>query len=277
MLWRLRFEQGNVVDLPLGTSLLGRGDRSAIRVAHPSVSREHLRLHVGLDAVVVEDLESSGGTFIDRARLEGSRAISDAVALRAGHVDMILTPVADADFAPTGADRCPICGGLREDDGCAFCLGKTLPRQRQSQTTRKMEPLGLLVEIAHHEIDAGHLHEAEGLLARVAEGAEHLSGASPSLWQALVRCTASHAMATDDARWFQWVMDQLAACNEPPREVVAEVEQLPPALLTDVLPSLEELFARIWEGDGDRLTMPYSRISDAGAEASSQRSLDAAQ
>jgi two-component system, NtrC family, response regulator AtoC len=61
--------------LPYGAALrVGRGSRVQIRIDDPSVSREHVQIHVG-SSIEVEDLGSSNGTHIFPAS-EGSEARS---------------------------------------------------------------------------------------------------------------------------------------------------------------------------------------------------------
>jgi hypothetical protein len=121
MLFRIRFDGGSFVDLPLGTSWLGRSERCNIRFTHRSVSREHLLLHVSADALEVEDLDSSNGTWLDRARLRGRKPVRDAVELRIGEVSMILTPVVDAGRASSRGTRCPGCDRELHDGRCGSC------------------------------------------------------------------------------------------------------------------------------------------------------------
>lgn len=60
-------QASTLVELPAGSTLvLGRSGSAGIRVEDTSVSRRHLRIHVG-DFVEVEDLGSSNGTTLIRA------------------------------------------------------------------------------------------------------------------------------------------------------------------------------------------------------------------
>ncbi|MBS2014999.1 MAG: sigma 54-interacting transcriptional regulator [Deltaproteobacteria bacterium] len=54
---------------PRGALVIGRGDSCDLVVAHTSVSRRHVKIHVG-DTLSVEDLSSSNGTWVDGVRLE---------------------------------------------------------------------------------------------------------------------------------------------------------------------------------------------------------------
>jgi DNA-binding winged helix-turn-helix (wHTH) protein len=66
--------------LPLrdGSTLVGRGVDCAIVLHDDSVSRQHARIAVSADSIVLEDLGSKNGTFVDGARLEGSRVLEEA-------------------------------------------------------------------------------------------------------------------------------------------------------------------------------------------------------
>jgi hypothetical protein len=68
---------------------LGRDPRNDIVIDHPEVSRRHARIVRQGDVWVIEDLESTNGTFVNGTRLTGPRALtrgdtielSEAVAL----------------------------------------------------------------------------------------------------------------------------------------------------------------------------------------------------
>lgn len=62
---------GRSYALPYGDYLLGRGGRSRVRIDHDDVSREHARVEVGPDGVVVHDLGSKNGVWVAGQRLRG--------------------------------------------------------------------------------------------------------------------------------------------------------------------------------------------------------------
>jgi hypothetical protein len=67
---------------------------SELSLPDPSVGRPHARLLTASGRLGLEDLGSSGGTFIDGARLlpeHGPRDISAARAIRIGSVELVLT------------------------------------------------------------------------------------------------------------------------------------------------------------------------------------------
>jgi DNA-binding winged helix-turn-helix (wHTH) protein len=52
-----------------GTQVLGRGDDCDLVLASPVVSRQHARIHVSGETVVIEDLRSRNGTFVRGKRI----------------------------------------------------------------------------------------------------------------------------------------------------------------------------------------------------------------
>ncbi|MBI5511832.1 MAG: FHA domain-containing protein [Deltaproteobacteria bacterium] len=75
--------------LPAGNLEIGRVDGNAIAIPDASVSRSHARLEVSAEGVVVVDLESSNGTFVNDARV-GRRALLPGDRLRFGNVEFEL-------------------------------------------------------------------------------------------------------------------------------------------------------------------------------------------
>jgi pSer/pThr/pTyr-binding forkhead associated (FHA) protein len=55
-----------------GEIIIGRGSASDVVIEHERLSRKHARLSAGDAAVLVEDLESTNGTFVNGERITGS-------------------------------------------------------------------------------------------------------------------------------------------------------------------------------------------------------------
>ena len=73
-----------------GLTLLGRSDLSDITVANPTVSKRHACIQVSGDEVILRDLNSTNGTFVEGKRVEEAH-LSGRVRLRFGTVSAILT------------------------------------------------------------------------------------------------------------------------------------------------------------------------------------------
>jgi pSer/pThr/pTyr-binding forkhead associated (FHA) protein len=72
-------ESGRSYPLQIGSAVLGRGDEAEIRLPDILVARRHARVEVDGDRIVITDLGSPGGTWVN------DRLVSEAD-LRAGDV-----------------------------------------------------------------------------------------------------------------------------------------------------------------------------------------------
>ena len=60
------------LEIPTGRAVIvGRADDCDIKIDHPQVSRHHTRLTVQLDGILIEDLGSKNGTFVNGRRVSG--------------------------------------------------------------------------------------------------------------------------------------------------------------------------------------------------------------
>ena len=72
-----------------GCNRLGREGENDFLVPHSSVSRHHCEVWLTEDAVLVRDLDSRNGTFIEGARVQEAQLLTGQT-LRVGDVEMIL-------------------------------------------------------------------------------------------------------------------------------------------------------------------------------------------
>jgi RNA polymerase subunit RPABC4/transcription elongation factor Spt4 len=79
--FRIRFGRREI-DLPGGELIVGRASDCHVRIDSPSVSRHHLRLLVLGDSVIVYDLGSRNGTWVNGVRIEGPRELKDGDTVR---------------------------------------------------------------------------------------------------------------------------------------------------------------------------------------------------
>ncbi|MEQ8770906.1 MAG: FHA domain-containing protein [Phycisphaerales bacterium] len=65
-------EDGSTAEVPLKKSktVFGRGEECTVRVPAASVSRRHCEIEVADGSIVVRDLGSSNGTFVNQERVE---------------------------------------------------------------------------------------------------------------------------------------------------------------------------------------------------------------
>src|SRR5512138_1794477 len=79
------------IHLKAGTNTIGRSPACDTQVNHGSVSSTHCEVSVNGDAVVVRDLGSTNGTFLDRAPIQQA-TLTAGHRLQLGGVEMELAP-----------------------------------------------------------------------------------------------------------------------------------------------------------------------------------------
>jgi pSer/pThr/pTyr-binding forkhead associated (FHA) protein len=76
-------EPGMIYDLD-GDIVLGRGDRAQIRLEDPFASARHARVYQQGNIVVIEDLDSTNGTYLNEELLETARPLHPGDRVRIG-------------------------------------------------------------------------------------------------------------------------------------------------------------------------------------------------
>jgi hypothetical protein len=76
-------DPGMIYDLD-GDLVLGRGDRAAIRLEDPFASSRHARVYEQGNTVVIEDLGSTNGTYLNEELLQSARPLYPGDRVRIG-------------------------------------------------------------------------------------------------------------------------------------------------------------------------------------------------
>jgi hypothetical protein len=76
-------ESGMIYDID-GDLVLGRGDRAEIRLEDPFASSQHARIYEQGNAVVIEDLGSTNGTYLNEEVLQSPRPLHPGDRVRIG-------------------------------------------------------------------------------------------------------------------------------------------------------------------------------------------------
>jgi pSer/pThr/pTyr-binding forkhead associated (FHA) protein len=76
-------DPGMIYDLD-GDIVLGRGDRAEIRLEDPFASSRHARVYEQSNTVVIEDLGSTNGTYLNEELLETARPLHPGDRVRIG-------------------------------------------------------------------------------------------------------------------------------------------------------------------------------------------------
>jgi pSer/pThr/pTyr-binding forkhead associated (FHA) protein len=120
---------------------IGRAPDCHLRPDSDRISRHHCVLLIEEGRVVVRDLGSRNGTFVNGEKIEGDRALENADRLTVGRLELEVRMTAD-DAATAGSRRKP-AGGSRTS-------AKSSTRLRE---TKKSEAAASTVDAADDELD----------------------------------------------------------------------------------------------------------------------------
>jgi DNA segregation ATPase FtsK/SpoIIIE, S-DNA-T family len=96
-------DAGRTLPLPPGESVLGRDAGCELVLDDPSLSGRHAALHLGTDGLVVRDLGSRNGTWVEGAAVTGATVLQPGATLRLGATLLRAVAVLPDDRTP-GAD-----------------------------------------------------------------------------------------------------------------------------------------------------------------------------
>jgi pSer/pThr/pTyr-binding forkhead associated (FHA) protein len=71
-------------------SVIGHGPEADVRIEHCSISREHCRIARVNGELVVEDLDSVHGTFVDGSRIRGATVVRPGQQLAFGLLSFLV-------------------------------------------------------------------------------------------------------------------------------------------------------------------------------------------
>ena len=79
-----------------GENLIGRDPDVQVFLDHPSVSRRHARMSITADRVVLEDLNSRNGTFVDGRGITSPTELHDGAIIGVGPITLIFLSLSGA-------------------------------------------------------------------------------------------------------------------------------------------------------------------------------------
>ncbi|MEM7782451.1 MAG: FHA domain-containing protein [Planctomycetota bacterium] len=85
---------GREISITVPRFIIGRGDTAHLRPSSDLVSREHCEIRIESDGVVVNDLNSRNGTFVNGRQLEGTHVAKSGDSLRVGRLqfEIVMDP-----------------------------------------------------------------------------------------------------------------------------------------------------------------------------------------
>lgn len=99
--------EGRVCVLELETTTVGRSSQNHLSIQDPSVSAKHCEILAHDPEIIVRDLKSSNGTFVNGVRIDGQSQLKDGQIVRFGNVSARLE-LAPPDDTRSTADATAI-------------------------------------------------------------------------------------------------------------------------------------------------------------------------
>lgn len=91
---------GQVYDLVIEKTKVGRSDENTLVLRHETVSSQHCEILTNGPEVIVRDLGSRNGTFINGVRFQGQRQVKSGQTIRFGNVEARLELAPDSSHDP---------------------------------------------------------------------------------------------------------------------------------------------------------------------------------
>ena len=169
-------DDGQRKDFPLkqGKVVVGRQDTCDYRIPHNQISREHCEFEMAGDDVILRDLESRNGTFVNNKRIAEIR-------LRAGDHVVIGPVVFTVQIDGEPADLKPVRKRLEDrpgattDDAIASALGVG-EEEEDDDETRRTGPV---------ELDPDQVEATTAAIETTDEPADEAQGEEDSVGKAL--------------------------------------------------------------------------------------------
>ena len=93
---------GQAYELKVDKTTIGRVEDNTFPIAHPSVSSHHCEVLLRGNDVVVKDLNSTNGSFINNQQITGESVLKPGQILRLGQIEIRLESTGPAPGTPVG-------------------------------------------------------------------------------------------------------------------------------------------------------------------------------
>jgi predicted component of type VI protein secretion system len=176
--------------------LIGRALTCDVVIQDPLVSREHALIRIGCDEVLVEDLGSANGVYVNNARIFEAYQLCDGDRILVGTQELCV-------FALASQRRrtlpCPAAGSPAVD--------ATAP----SPATERLDAAAVLARAAQRMLDLGAPLEAERILADHLRKTLHTARSDRRVTRAVCADAARQALALATAlgrgSWFDYAVE----------------------------------------------------------------------
>lgn len=137
---------------------IGRDPQCDISIDHTSLSRQHAKLLVSESTVMVSDMGSRNGTWVDGERVHGEVQLAHGAELKCGQIVFTYTD---------GAASVPLQGLRAKKDGIRGIMGSDLELSEKFRQSSKMLNYGAFLPTMHWRLRFNSVMVAIVLLAAV--------------------------------------------------------------------------------------------------------------
>ena len=206
--FRLR-HQGRELRLPPGEVVLGRGAHCSYSLEDPLISRRHARLLVGVSEVVLEDLESANGVFVNGERVKGRRQLVSGDRIQLGKQELVLTAVSPESPELPSFDRST--KDTLRNPAANLRTGARRPSDPVSaEATNRLDSFALLCGVVDKVLVLGRGAEAErmlsGHLLLIITSLEHGQPPDDATAERAVTYALKLAAVTAKGEWFNYAV-----------------------------------------------------------------------
>ncbi|MEO8980849.1 MAG: FHA domain-containing protein [Polyangiaceae bacterium] len=234
--------------------VLGRGSGADIVVAGPLVSRQHAELRETDQGLVIADLSSRNGVFVNGRRINAPALLATGDTLAIGETTFVLVEL------PGPADRHATWSDVRAASELERVPVGTSASDEVSLATRRANALQLLGSVVDKALALGRGSEAEHLigthLVAALSDATAGRGVAPEVARSAAQYAVKLAMATGKPAWLDFAFRLYTALGQTiPLPIVDEmftVLRRVPGIDRELLRSYTDFL----RAHGDRLTAP---------------------
>jgi predicted component of type VI protein secretion system len=221
------------VELELGSLLIGRLPECDICLNDNLVSRMHARISIEEDSVLIEDLHSTNGIYVNRGRVQQQVRACEGDRLLIGSTEL---SIFQGQREPRGVRSAP-----RPPSGASLLSARTQSPVHDSAPSRRTAPLPatptttrsnalqLIGGLADRLAAEGSLQEAAEVLSEHLKGIQRGAIAGLAVTDAQVACASEYALRlarwTSRVGWVEYVVElHLAASVLMTESVLSELE-----------------------------------------------------
>jgi pSer/pThr/pTyr-binding forkhead associated (FHA) protein len=236
--------RGQTVELRVGPVLVGRSSGCHIVLDDALVSRRHAQFVVTKDSVVIEDLASVNGVYVNSRRVEGNEALKEGDRVQIGKSEFVVRGVSEKPREERHTAE-TLHGLEVPPELLARVAASGASAAHGDEPTRQGDVFELLGTVADKVLALGRGDEAERILSTALNNMliEARAARLPSQRAAerAVGYAVKIAEATGRARWVDYCFDLYRALKRPlPAEIVDQLYSVVRKVSGVSLPTLRE-------------------------------------